>query len=64
MSKLEKYKELVEEFNVWKAKIDEVMENGNEEWDNIVENMDEDDDWYGDTYNDINDFLRDIIDYS
>ncbi len=64
MSKLEKYKELVEEFHVWKAKIDEVMENGNEEWDDIVENMDEDDDWFGSTYNDINDFLRDIIDYS
>jgi hypothetical protein len=64
MSKLEKYKELIEEFHVWKAKINEVMENENEEWDDIVEGMDEDDDWYGCVYNDINDFLRDDIDYS
>jgi hypothetical protein len=39
------------------------MENENEEWDDIVEGMDEDDDWYGCVYNDINDFLRDDIDY-
>jgi hypothetical protein len=64
MSKLEKYKKLVEEFHVWKVKINEVMENENEEWDNIVEGMDEDDDWYDCVYNDINDFLRDDIDYS
>ena len=64
MSKLQKYKELVEEFHVWKAKIDEVMGNENEEWDNIVEGVDEDDDWYGGIYNDINYFLKDIIDYS
>jgi len=63
MSKLEKYKELVEEFQVWKVKIDEVMGNENEEWDNIVAGMDEDDDWYGSVYGDINEFLKGIIEY-
>ena len=61
MSKLEEYKELIDKFYLWKDKIDEVMENGDGEWFNIVKGIDEGDEWYGCVYGDINEFLRGII---
>jgi coenzyme F420-reducing hydrogenase delta subunit len=63
MNKLEEYKKLIEEFHVWKERIDVVMENGDKEWDTIIENIDEDDEWAGCVYGDINYFLRAIVEY-
>ena len=59
MKKLEEYKKLVSEFYVWREKLEEVMENKNDEWDDIRDNMSEDDEWFGCVYGSVDYFLKD-----